>query len=302
MNKLEAMSMLVEVVDKGSFSAVSRALHIPLTTISRKISDLEDHLGTRLLKRTTRKLVLTDSGASYISAARNIIEQVKQAEREAAGEYISPTGELIITAPIMFGRMFVLPVITEFLATFPEISVRLLLADRNMDIIEDNVDMAVRIGNLPDSTMVATQVGTMRTVTCGRPDLFARHGIPQTPTELKKTPCITVDTPMPATGWQYESTETNIAKTISVPSRLSVTTPEAAAQAAILGVGVARLLHYQVANAIASEDLQVVLKAFEPAPSPIHLLHASRGLMPLKLRRFLDFSAPRLKNKLENMR
>ncbi len=288
MDKLETMIMLVAVVDQGSFSAASRSLNVPTTTLSRKISELETRLGIRLLKRTTRSLSLTDAGASYVSAARDIIRQVEQAESEAAGEYITPKGELVITAPIMFGRLFVLPVVAEFLATFPEISVKLLLADRNVDLITTPVDMAVRIGKLPDSTMVATQIGEMRTVTCGKPALFARHGIPECPEELANIPCITVDTPMPASDWQYPS----------VTSRLLVSTPEAAVHAAVLGVGITRLLHYQVTDAIALGELQIVLEAFEAAPSPIHLLHASRGLMPLKMRRFLDFAAPRLKKML----
>ncbi len=298
MDRLEAMSMLLEVVAKGSFSAASRALDVPLTTLTRKISDLEDHLGTRLLQRTTRKLSLTDSGAAYITAARGILEQVEQAESEAAGEFTSPRGELTVTAPVMFGRKFVLPVIAGYLAEFPEVSVRLLLADRNIDLVDQHVDMAVRIGPLPDSTMVATPVGSMRTITCGQPALLARLGPPETPGDLARLPCITLDTPMPGSGWRYRCAEEVADKPVAVLARLAVSTPEAAAAAAILGVGVARLLHYQVVDAIAAGELLAVLEPYEPAPSPVNLLHASRGLMPLKMRRFLDFAAPRLRDAL----
>src|SRR5215469_6310060 len=161
MDRLEAMSLLVAVADQGSFSAAARTLKIPLATLSRKISDLEARLGTRLLIRTTRKLTLTDAGVSYITAARRILDQVDDAEREAAGEYTAPKGELVLTAPTYFGRMYVVPVVSDFLALYSEINVRLVLADRNVDLISDHVDMAVRIGKLPDSSMVATQVGTM---------------------------------------------------------------------------------------------------------------------------------------------
>ena len=192
MDRFEAMSMLVTVSEAGSLSAAGRALKVPLATLSRKISDLETLLGTRLLIRTTRKLTLTDAGITYVTAARRILEQVEDAEREAAGEFTAPKGDLVITAPIMFGRLHVLPVVADFLALFPEINVRLVLADRNVSLIDDHVDMAVRIGKLPDSSMVATQVGLMRTVVCASPALMDGRGVPQAPDDLLKLPCVSV--------------------------------------------------------------------------------------------------------------
>ena len=173
MDRLEAMSMLVAVTEAGSLSAAARALQVPLATLSRKVSDLEARLGTRLLVRTTRKISLTDSGVTYVASARRILEQVDEAERTAAGEFTVPKGELVVTAPVMFGRLHVLPVVAEFLAAFPEINVRLTLADRNVNLVDDHVDMAVRIGKLPDSTMVATSIGVMRWVVCASPALLA---------------------------------------------------------------------------------------------------------------------------------
>jgi DNA-binding transcriptional LysR family regulator len=301
MDRFEAMSMLVTVTEQGSLSGAGRALRIPLATLSRKISDLEALLGTRLLIRTTRKLTLTDAGIAYVAAARRILEQVADAEREAAGEFTAPKGELVITAPTMFGRLHVLPLVAEFLATFPEINIRLLLADRNVNLIDDHVDMAVRIGKLPDSSMVATQVGTIRTVTCASPALLAGHGMPHKPEDLLHLPCVNVDTPMPSPSWRFRDKGSHTALDVPVSPRLAVTTTDAAAQAAILGVGIARLLHYQVAAAIRSGALQIVLEDYEPEPAPVHLVHASRGHMPLKMRRFLDFSAPRLRQVLEDI-
>lgn len=295
MDRLEAMSMLVAVTEQGSLSAAGRALHVPLATISRRISDLETQLGTRLLIRTTRKLTLTDAGVAYVAAARRILEQVEEAGRAAAGEFTVPKGELVVSAPVMFGRLHVLPVVADFLAAFPEIRVRLLLNDRNVDLVEDHVDMAVRIGKLPDSSMVATQVGVMRLVTCASPAVLATHGTPRKPADLLRLPCVTIESPAPLSAWRFRAPGNGSAIDAAVQPRLAVNAPEAAAEAAIRGVGVTRQLHYQVADAIRRRELKIVLAAYEPEPLPIHLVHAARGHLPLKMRRFLDFAAPRLR-------
>jgi DNA-binding transcriptional LysR family regulator len=292
------MSMLLRVAEKGSLSAAGRDLGVPLATLSRKISDLEALLGTRLLIRTTRKLTLTDAGIAYVAASRRILEQVEDAEHEARGEFLTPKGELVVTAPVMFGRLHVLPIVADFLSMLPEINIRLILADRNVDLIEDHVDMAVRVGKLPDSSMVATQVGVMRTVTCASPALLAGRGVPQKPNDLLGFPCVTVDTPMPSPRWRFQGGWSNAAIDVPVLARLAVTTTEAAAQAAIRGVGVTRLLHYQVVDAVERGELQIMLEGYESEPAPVHLVHASRGQMPLKMRRFLDFAAPRLRQTL----
>ena len=194
-----------------------------------------------------------------------------------------------------------LPVVAEFLALFPEINIRLALTDHNVDLIDAHVDMAVRIGKLPDSSMVATQVGLMRTVVCASPTLIAGHGVPQSPGDLRGLPCVTLDIPLPSPGWRFKTPGSGATVEVSVVPRLSVTTTEAAAQAAISSVGVARLLHYQVAEAVEVGAVRIVLDAFEPDPAPVNLVHASRGQMPLKMRRFLDFAAPRLREVLEKV-
>jgi DNA-binding transcriptional LysR family regulator len=293
MDRLEAMSVLVAAVETGSLSAAGRKLRTPLPTISRKVSELEAHLGTRLLIRSTRRLTLTDAGAAYVAACRRILEQVGEAERAAAGEYNAPRGELIVTAPLAFGRLHVLPVVDDFLAMFPEINVRLVLADRNVHLIDDDIDMAVRIGALPDSGMVATRVGFMRRVVCGSPAFFASHGTPQAPEDLSSLDCVTFEALSSVTEWQFRTE-----RAVPVRSRLSVNTAEAAIDAAVAGVGVTRVLSYQAARAVQDGRLQIVLTAFEPEPAPVHLVHAAQGTLPLKMRGFLDFAAPRLRQAL----
>jgi DNA-binding transcriptional LysR family regulator len=298
MDRFEAMTMLLTVVEKGSLSAASRSLGVPVPTLSRKITDLEAVLSTRLLIRTTRKLTLTDAGLTYVGAARRILEQVEEAEREAAGEFTAPKGELIVTAPMAFGRIYVLPVVTDFLALFPEISVRLLLTDRSLQLVDEHVDLAIRVGKLPDSAMIATRVGSMRMVVCASPALLAGHGVPSTPEDLLRLPCLAFNWLASSATWQFRSSPAGAAVEISVAPRLSVSTAEAAVEAAIRNVGVTRLFHYQAADAIEAGALQIVLEDFELEPAPIHLVHAARGQMPLKMRRFLDFATPKLRQAL----
>lgn len=299
MDRFEAMSILLRVVEKGSFSAASRDLGMPLATVSRKVSDLESHLGAKLLVRTTRKLALTDTGAAYLAAARRILDEVGEAELTAAGEFHAPRGELVLTAPVLFGRLHVLPVVTEFLATFPDINVRLLFSDRNLQLIDEHVDMAARIGSLPDSSMIATRIGVMRTVVCASPALLAAHGTPKSPEDLARVPCVSFDFLSPARAWSFRTRDAK--RTIEVPvlPRLSVSTAEAAAWAATQGVGVTRLLHYQCADAVREGGLKIILERFEPEPLPVHLLHAERGALPSKMRVFLDFAAGRLRDRLK---
>lgn len=296
MDRLDAMSTLQAVVEAGSFSAAGRKLGVPLPTVSRKVADLEAHLGARLLIRTTRKLTLTDAGEAYLAAARNILEQVAEAERVASGEYLTPRGDLAIAAPIVFGRLHVLPVVTAFLAAFPDINVQLVLSDRNADLIGDQLDMAVRIGSLADSSMIAARVGSVRYVVCASSEFLAAHGSPKSPDDLAALPCVTFGTSA-HTSWSFAS-KRRTPGSIPVRPRLVVNTAEAAIDAAIAGVGLARVLSYQVAPAIADRRLRIVLAAYEPEPLPVHLVHPAQTHPPLKLRRFLEFAAPRLKKTL----
>jgi DNA-binding transcriptional LysR family regulator len=295
-DRLESMSTLLAAVEGGSLSAASRKLGMPLATVSRKVSDLEAHLRTRLINRTSRRLTLTDAGRSYVAACKRILEDIGEAERAAAGEYLAPRGDLIISAPIVLGRLHVLPIAIAFLKAYPDIDVRVGLADHVMNLHEDNVDLAVRIGDLPDSSLVATRVGSIRRVVCGSPAYFGERGMPKSPGELSSHDCITFEGLMSPDAWRFAAGKSTVS--VAVHSRLIVNTAEAAIDAAIAGAGITRVLSYQVANALRAGTLALALRKFEPMPWPVSLVYAGRGLLPLKLRAFLDFAAPRLKERL----
>ena len=297
-DRLEAMSILVMAVEAGSFSAASRRLGTPLATISRKISELEGHLQTRLLIRSTRKLMLTESGAAYLSVCKRVLEEVSEAERAAAGEYNLPKGDIIVTAPIVFGRWHMLPAISEFLALYPKINVRLVLADRNMDLLGDHIDVALRIGALPDSGLVAMKLGTVRRVICGSPACFVRRKVPKSPAELSSFPVITFDAHGPVSSWTFRGAGAKAEQVVQIRPRLTVNTAEASIDAAIAGIGVTRVLSYQVAAAVAQGKLKIILADYEPKPLPVSLLHAGQGLVPRKVRAFLDFTAPFLQARI----
>jgi DNA-binding transcriptional LysR family regulator len=296
MDRLEAMSIVLAVVEAGSLSAAARRRGTPLASVSRKVSDLETHLGTRLLNRSSRRITLTDAGRSYVAACRRILEEVEEAERSASGEYSAPKGDLTITAPIVFGRLHVLPIVIEFLAAYREIDVRIMLADGIANLLEDQIDLAVRIGELPDSSLVATRVGLIRRVVCGSPAYFAARGIPRSPDELASHDCIAFEGLTSPRTWTFRKGKSD--RSVTIHSRLIVNTAEAAIDAAVAGVGVTRVLSYQIADAIRAGTLAVALQEFEPAPWPVSLIYAGQGLLPLKLRAFLDFAAPRLKARL----
>jgi len=293
MDRLESMAVLVAAVEAGSLSAAARRLDTPLATISRKVAELEAHLNTRLLNRTNRRLTLTDAGQSYVAACRRILEDVGEAERSARGEYSAPKGDLVITAPVVLGRQRVLPVVVEFLRAYPDIDIRMMLADWLVNLVEEQVDLAVRIGELPDSSLVATRIGSVRRVVCGSPGYFAERGIPKRPDDLAAHSCITYEGLMSPETWTFAMGKSDVS--VPIHSRLVVNTAEAAIDAAIAGIGVTRVLSYQVANAVQSGALVLVLREFESTPSPVSLVHAGGRLLPLKVRAFLDFAAPKLK-------
>jgi DNA-binding transcriptional LysR family regulator len=295
MDRLEAMAVLLAVVDAGSLSAAARRLGTPLPTVSRKVAELEAHLHTRLLHRTTRQLSLTEAGASYVAACRRILDEVGEAERIATGEYATPKGELAVTAPVVFGRLHIVPVVAEFLAEYPDIDIKLLLTDRVVHMMEEQVDVALRIGQLPDSSLRAIGVGMVRWVTCASPAYLDKHGVPKAPRELAGHHCISFDVMESRRAWVFGSGKS--ALSVPVLSRLEVNTAEAAIDAATLGVGLVRVLSYQVAGALAAGSLKLVLEDFESAPFPISLVHKGQTPLPLKLRAFLDFVAPRLRER-----
>lgn len=291
MDRLEAMGLLLAAIEAGSLSGAARRLDRPLSTVSRRVAELESHLGVRLLTRAGRRLEPTEAGVAYLAAARRILDDVEAAERAATGEYAEVRGELTVTTPIVFGRLHVLPVVADFLGTHPAVDVRLVQADRVVHLVDERIDVAVRIGALPDSALRASRVGEVRRVVCASPAYLARRGAPDSPDALIEHDAVTFErTDRP--GWSFG--EGLAERRVGVRTRLHVDTAEAAVDAAVAGVGVTRLLSYQVAGAVERGELAIVLEAYEPAPLPVSLVHGPRGPMPLKVRAFLDHARPRL--------
>lgn len=296
-DRLDSMSILIAVVDAGSISAGARELGMPLATVSRRVADLEDRLSTQLLLRSARGLGLTDAGTAYVAACRRILEQVAEAERTAAGEFSAPKGLLTLTSPIVFGRLHLLPVIADFLKAYPEVDARLEQSDRLVSLQEEHIDAAIRIGHLPDSSFRARRLGQVRWVVCASPSYLAARGRPEHAEDLTYHDCITFENLMPADRWRFGDGRDN--RQVQIHSRMSVNTAEAAIGAAEAGLGVTRVLSYQVADAVAARRLVIVLETEEPEAWPVNILYGA-GLVPQKLRAFIDFAAPRLSSALLN--
>jgi len=296
MDRLEAMSVIVAVTETGSFSAASRRLGTPVATVSRKVAELETRLKAELFQRSSRRMTLTDAGRSYVEACKRIIEQVDDAERQVSGEYRSPKGDLVVTTPWGLGHTHLLPIAVEFLDAYPEIGLRLLLTDRVVDTVEENVDVAVRIGSLSESSMIATRIGSIRLVVCASPAYLASRGRPQTLDNLRDHDCIAINDITASNAWKFRRGQRS--SLVSIQSRLCVNTSEAAVLAAIAGAGLTRVMSYKMDAARRAGSLELVLEAFEPEPLPIHIVYSPRKPVPLKLRAFLNWVTPRLKARL----
>lgn len=296
MDRLEAMTILLAAVDKGSLSAASRHLRVPLATVSRRVAELEEHLNVRLLHRGSRKVVLTDAGQSYVTSCRRIVEEIAEIERTASGEFRAPQGELTISLPAVLGRTHVLPIVVEFQRAFPDIRIRMQLTDRFVSLLEEHVDVAVRVGELPDSSMIATRVGLIQQVVCASPAYLKRRGAPKTPADLAKHDCVVHESSSGSSGWEFVTGKTT--RTIHVPSRLAVSLGEAAVAAAVAGAGIARVLSYLIEDLLKSRALVSLLETHEPTPFPVSIVYPGQRQVPLKLRAFLDFAVPRLRKQL----
>jgi len=296
MDRLEAMSIIVAVTETGSFSAASRRLNKPVATVSRMVAELEARLKAQLFQRSSRQMTLTDAGRSYIEACKRIIEQVDDAEREVSGEYRIPKGDLAITSPWGLGHMHLMPIAVEFMNAYPEIALRLVLTDRIVDTVEENIDISIRIGNLADSNLIATKVGSVRFVLCASPVYLAEHGHPGEPAELATHDCISVDSLAPQRSWKFIKDGREMVAPIR--SRLTVSDSEAAIEAAIAGAGITRVMSYKMEAARRAGQLVVMLEEYEQEPWPVHIVYAERKPVPLKLRAFLNWMTPRLKARL----
>jgi len=290
------MQVLLAVVDSGSLSAGSRKLNAALPSVSRKVAELERHLGTRLLIRTSRNIQLTDAGREYVEAARAIITQIDDAERRAGGEYDCPRGELSITMPIEFGRVVGMPICAAFLAEHPQINLNIIATDRALQLLEEQVDIAIRMGNLADSSLVAIKVGDVGLVTVASPAYLERCGEPEHPEDLLNHDA--------AVFGQLEQIWANYGSDgerydVHPRQRVRVNTASASVAVALNGAALARTLVSQVAEYLQSGALVRVMRDYSAPSIPVHLVYAKQGLMPLKVRAFLDFAAPRLRQKLQ---
>jgi DNA-binding transcriptional LysR family regulator len=298
-DRLEAMSLFMAVTEAGSLAGASRRLRVPVQTVSRKLAALEAHLGARLLTRTTRRLALTEEGRHYAEACRRILHDVDDAERWVAGRHAEPTGPVVLTAPVVFGRLHVLPPLLDFLAAHPKADARLLLVDRVVDLVEEGVDLAVRIGELPDSSLVARRLGGLRRVVCASPAYLERRGTPRAPEDLRRHDCVTFAGISSTVRWVFGDRRGD--RAVPIRSRLVVTTAEAAVDAAVAGLGVVRLLSYQVAAALAAGRLRLLLESFEAPEVPVSLVAVETRSVPTRVRALGDFLVPRLRRRLAEL-
>lgn len=298
MDRLNAMQVLLTVVDEGSLSAASRKLRMPLPSVSRKMADLEQHLATRLLIRTSRNVQLTDAGRDFVDAARRIVTELHEAEQRACGEFQVPRGELRITASIQLGQAIVAPLIWQFLHEFPQIRVDTLFVDRQVHLIEENFDVAVRVGILEDSSLHAINVGSSRVMTCVSPDYLERNGGPERPEDLPNHDAV-IYGEVNESPWRYSR---DGAECYGMPRiRARVNSPRAALSAAIEGVGVTRLCGSTTYHELKSGELVRLFDRYTDLSLPVHLLFVRQGPQPLKVRAFLDWMTPRLRSKLQEL-
>jgi DNA-binding transcriptional LysR family regulator len=300
MDRIGSVAVFVEVAERRSFAEAARRLGRSPTAVTRAIGELEARLGVRLLNRTTRAVGITEAGERFLAGARRVLADLDEIERAAAGEGTAPRGELRVTAPILFGRLHVSPIMIEFLERFPDVSVALSLIDRPVDLVEEGLDVAVRIGALAESSAIASRVGALHRIVVASPDYLARCGTPKAPAELGAHAIVAFSGMEGADRWVFR--DQGGEASVAIRPRLVVTTAEAAVDAARAGFGVTRVLSYQAADDIARGSLRRLLQAHEGAELPVHLLYPGGRHPPPKLRAFLDFAVPRLRRRCEQIR
>jgi DNA-binding transcriptional LysR family regulator len=286
MDRLQAMATFVAVVDTGGFASAARKLQLSPPVVTRAVAELETRLGLRLLTRTTRIVRVTEAGARYADDCRRILAEIDEAELAATGVHQAPKGTLTLTAPVMFGQLYVTPLLTRYLQGFPQVDANCLFLDRVVNLVEEGIDVAVRIGELPDSSLHATRVGRVRRVLVASPAYLERRGTPGHPQELAQHDLLLSVGAAPSPEWRFSVDGRSFVH--RVQPRMRSTSNEASIVAAIEGAGIARLLSYQVAAHVRSGTLRPVMEAFEPADLPIHVLHQEGRRATQKVRGFVD--------------
>jgi DNA-binding transcriptional LysR family regulator len=293
MDRLQAMTAFVAVVDSGGFASAARKLNLSPPVVTRAVAELEERLGLRLLTRTTRVVRVTDAGARFAEDCRRILAEIDEAETAAAGTHAAPRGTLTLTAPVLFGQLYVTPILVSYLQLFPEVDAQCLFLDRVVNVVEEGIDVAVRIGELPDSSLQAVRVGRVRRVLVASPAYLQAHGIPQRPEDLATHTIASATGVSPVSEWRFNDAGTPFVQRLQ--PRLRTTTNDSAIAAAVEGLGITRLLSYQVAAHVRSGALQMVLEDFETASIPVHVVHHEGRRATQKVRAFVDMAVERLR-------
>ncbi|MBK3445462.1 MULTISPECIES: LysR family transcriptional regulator [Pseudomonas] len=292
MDRFHEMQVFLAVAEEEGFAAAARRLNTSPPSVTRAIAAMEQRIGTQLLARTTRSLHLTEAGQRYLEDCRRILAELDEAEEAAAGSYSIPGGQLTVTAPVLFGELYVAPVLGDYLDRFPLVSINALLVDRVVNMTDEGVDVAVRIGHLQQSGQQAIKVGEVRRVVCASPAYLDQHGRPQRPEQLREAKLVTSSSSQLVSEWTFIAAGQPLK--VPIEPRLVVTANNAAINLARLGWGMTRVLSYQVAAAVAAGELELVLEDFEPAPLPIHVVFQQNGRVPAKVNTFVDFLSQRL--------
>ena len=292
MDRFHEMQVFLAVAEEQGFAAAARRLNTSPPSVTRAIAAMEQRLGTQLLVRTTRSLHLTEAGQRYLEDCRRILAELDEAEEAAAGSYANPWGHLTLTAPVLFGELYVAPLLGEYLDRFPQVTINALLVDRVVNMADEGVDVAVRIGHLHETGQQAIKVGEVRRVVCAAPGYLDQHGRPDHPAQLREATIATSSASQVVSEWQFVDNGRPLA--VSIAPRLVVSANNAAINLARLGWGMTRVLSYQVAAAVAAGELEIVLEAFEPPPLPIQVVFHNRRRVPARINSFVDFLSQRL--------
>ena len=293
MDRLQAMTTFVAVVDSGGFASAARKLNLSPPVVTRAVAELEERLGLRLLTRTTRYVRVTDAGARFAEDCRRILAEIEEAETVATGTHAAPRGTLTLTAPVLFGQLYVTPILVRYLQQFPEVDAQCLFLDRVVNVVEEGIDVAVRIGELPDSSLQAARVGRVRRVLVAAPTYLMAQGVPQRPEDLARHAIVSASGVTPVSEWRFNDAGKPLLQRMQ--PRMRTTTNDSAIAAAVAGLGITRLLSYQVASHVRSGALQVLLEDFESAPLPVHVVHHEGRRATQKVRAFIDLAVDTLR-------
>ncbi|PKR52728.1 LysR family transcriptional regulator [Thalassospira povalilytica] len=297
MDRFNAMKVYVRVAEEQGFAAAARALNMSPAAVTRTIAQLEDIIGARLLIRTTRTVTMTEAGTRYLADCKRLLADLHEVEAAAGGAYARPSGMLSITAPVQFGQMHVAPIVGRYLDQYPDMRARLMLFDRIVNIVEEGIDLAVRIGHLADSSLSAIRIGQVRQVVCGAPAYFDRVGVPEIPADLAGHRIIATTGSSARLDWQFNTLSGAGRKIqVSPDARWQTNSIEAARKAVIDGWGIMRMLSYQAAPFISNGSLQTVLDDHAPDPVPVHLVHPEGRHAPAKVRSFIDLAVEILRS------